>query len=78
MKFKIQAYLRRVSALIMSFIMGLSIFGGNEAKPVERPEANSITAYNTDRARLRPVPISVGCLGGQSGRCWWPIMLSSI
>ncbi|MBQ1966756.1 MAG: hypothetical protein II356_02145, partial [Clostridia bacterium] len=53
MKFKIQAYLRRVSALIMSFIMGLSIFGGNEAKPVERPEANSITAYNTDSADYR-------------------------
>ena len=53
MKYKIQAYLRRVSAIIMSFIMGLSIFGGNEADPVIRPDANSITEYNTDSADYR-------------------------
>ena len=52
MKFKIQAYLRRISAIIMSFIMGLSIFNGG-AKPVERPDANSITSYNTDSADYR-------------------------
>ena len=53
MKYKIQAYLRRISAIIMSFIMGLSIFGDNEVKPVERPDANSITAYSTEDADYR-------------------------
>ena len=53
MKYKIQAYLRRISAIIMSFIMGLSIFGGNEADPVIRPDANSITEYNADSADYR-------------------------
>ena len=53
MKYKIQAYLRRVSAIIMSFLMGLSIFGGNDAKPKDRPDANSITAYSTDIADYR-------------------------
>ena len=50
MKFKIQAYLRKVSAIIMSFIMGLSIFGGSDSETKERPDANSITAYSTDAA----------------------------
>ena len=52
MKYKIQAYLRRISAIIMSFIMGFSIFGG-EVKPVERPDANSITPYSTESADYR-------------------------
>ena len=53
MKYKIQAYLRRVSAIIMSFIMSISIFGGTEESIKNRPDANSVTAYNTEEADYR-------------------------
>ena len=51
MKFAIIQALKKAFAAILSGIMALTggIFGGGEAE-IERPEANTVTAYDKDAA----------------------------
>lgn len=53
MKFKIQDYLRKILAVIMSFLASLSIFGGESEESKVRPNANSVTAYSAESADYR-------------------------
>ncbi len=51
MKFVVAAWFEKITAAVMAFIMSLSLFGGEAPPtPVERPEANTVTAYSAEKS----------------------------
>lgn len=51
MQLKLSAFLKKISAVIISILTALSLIGGETADPItSRPKENTVTAYNADES----------------------------